>query len=53
MEFRFDEMLCFNLGKENSDAGHIKYSSGPNGPAGCRFTTHERMVFLSIVIVVV
>jgi len=24
MELRFDAMLYFNLGKENSDAGHIK-----------------------------
>jgi len=24
MEFRFDAMLCSNLGKKRSDAGHIK-----------------------------
>jgi len=29
MELRFDAMLCFNLGNENSDAGHIKFSCGP------------------------
>jgi len=29
MELRFDAMLCFNLGNENSDAGHVKFSCGP------------------------
>jgi len=29
-EFRFDAMLCSNLGNENSDAGHIKCSRGPH-----------------------
>jgi len=40
MEFRFDAMLCANLGTENSDAGHIKnihagrvYSAGGRFPA--------------------
>jgi len=30
MELRFDAMLCFNLGNENSDAAHIKCSCGPH-----------------------
>jgi len=30
MGFRFDTMLCSNLGSENSDAGHITFSSGPH-----------------------
>jgi len=29
MELRFDAMLYSYLGNENSDAGHIKYSRGP------------------------
>jgi len=32
MELRFDTMLYFNLGNENSDAGHIKCSRGPQAP---------------------
>ena len=32
MEFRFDAMLCSNLGNKNSDAGHIKCSRGPQIP---------------------
>ena len=32
MELRFDAMLYFNLGNENSDAGHIKWSRGPHLP---------------------
>jgi len=28
MDFRFDAMLCSNLGKENSDADRIKSSRG-------------------------
>jgi len=32
MELRFDAMLYSNLGNENSDAGHIKCSRGPQGP---------------------
>ena len=30
MEFRFEAMLYSNLGKENSDAGHIKCSRRPH-----------------------
>jgi len=29
VELRFDAMLYSSLGKENSDAGHIKCSCGP------------------------
>jgi len=29
MEFYFDAMFCSNLGKENSDVGHIKCSRRP------------------------
>jgi len=29
---RFDAMLCSKLGNENSDAGHIKCSRGPQVP---------------------
>jgi len=32
MELRFDAMLYSNLGNENSDAGHIKCSCGPQVP---------------------
>jgi len=32
MELRFDAVLCLNLGNENSDAGHIKCSRGPQVP---------------------
>jgi len=32
MELRFDTMLYSNLGNENSDAGHIKCSGGPQVP---------------------
>jgi len=35
MEFRFDSILCSELGKENSDAGHIKCSRGPQVPHPC------------------
>jgi len=35
MELRFDAMLCSNLGNENSDAGHIKCSRGPQVPHPC------------------
>jgi len=28
MEFRFDAMLCCNMGNENFGAGHIKCSHG-------------------------
>jgi len=28
MEFRFDAMLCSNLGNENSDVGHSNCSRG-------------------------
>ena len=31
-EFRFDAILCSKLGNENSDAGHIKCSRGPQVP---------------------
>jgi len=30
MDFRFDAMLCSNLGNENADAGHIKCSRAPH-----------------------
>jgi len=30
MQFRFDAMLCSNLGNENCDAGHIKCLCGPH-----------------------
>jgi len=30
MILRFEAMLYSNLGKKNSDAGHIKCSSGPH-----------------------
>jgi len=30
--FRFDVMLCSNLGNENFDVGHIKCSPGPQVP---------------------
>jgi len=32
MGFRFGAMLCANLGEENSDAGHIECSRGPQVP---------------------
>ena len=32
MKFRFDAILCSNLGNENSDADHIKCSLGPQVP---------------------
>ena len=32
MEFRFDTMLCSNLGDGNSDAGDIKCLHGPQVP---------------------
>jgi len=35
MEFRFDTMVCSNMGKENSDAGHVKRSSGLEVPHLC------------------
>jgi len=35
MEFRFDAMLCSNLGHKNSDAGHIECSRGPQVPHPC------------------
>jgi len=35
---RFDAMLCSNLGKENSSAGHIKCSRGPQVPHPCYIT---------------
>jgi len=39
-EFRFDAMLCSYLSKENSDAGHIKCSRGPQIPTpGLRLAT--------------
>jgi len=37
-EFRFDAMLCSNLGKENSDAGHINCSRGLQVPHPCFMT---------------
>ena len=38
MELRFDAILCFNLGDENSDADHIKCSCGPHVPHPWFFT---------------
>jgi len=35
MELRFVAMLCSNLGKGNSDGGHIKCSRGPQVPHPC------------------
>jgi len=32
MELRFDAKLHSNMGNENSDAGHIKCSGGPQVP---------------------
>jgi len=32
MEFRFDAMLCSNLGNEHFDVGHIECSRGPQAP---------------------
>jgi len=32
MELRFDAMFCSKVGNENSDAGHIKCSRGPQVP---------------------
>jgi len=32
VEFRFEAMLCSNLGNENSDAGHIKQPRGLQVP---------------------
>jgi len=37
MELRFDAMLYSNLGNENSDAGHIKRSRGPQVPHRCAY----------------
>jgi len=34
MEFRFDAMLCSNLGNENFEAGHVKFSRGPHWALG-------------------
>jgi len=31
-ELRFEAMLYSSLGNENSDAGHIKFSRGPQAP---------------------
>jgi len=35
MEIRFDMLLYFNLGNENSDAGHIKCLHGLQVPHPC------------------
>jgi len=35
MELRFDAILYSKLGKENSNAGHIKCSRGPQVPHPC------------------
>jgi len=32
IEFCFDVTLCSNLGNENSNAGHFKFSRGPQVP---------------------
>jgi len=42
MEFRFVVVLCFNLGSENSDAGHIKCLRGPQVPQTCVDDTRGR-----------
>jgi len=34
MELRFDAMLYSNVGNENSDAGHIKWSRGQHLTCG-------------------
>jgi len=39
MELRYDAMLPFNLGKEKSNARHIKCSRGPHLAAVRRFPT--------------
>jgi len=40
MELRFDSMLYSNLGNENSDAGRIKCSRGPQVPQPCFRPSH-------------
>jgi len=35
MELRFDVILYSKLGNQNSDAGHIKRSGGPQVPHSC------------------
>jgi len=35
MELRFDAILYSKLGNETSDAGHIKFSRGPQVPHPC------------------
>jgi len=37
MELRFDATLCSNLGNENYNAGHIKFSRGPHLARGQQF----------------
>jgi len=38
-KFCFDAMLCCNFGNENSDAYHVKCSTGPDFSAGRKFTS--------------
>jgi len=47
MELRFEAMLYSNLGKENSDAGHIKCSRGRAGSPLllCMLVTSARTVY--------
>ena len=35
LEFRFEAMLCFNLGSKHSDVGNIRCSRGPQVPHPC------------------
>jgi len=46
MELRFDAILYSNLSNENSDAGHIKCSRGPQVPNSCSSTIAWRVVRL-------
>jgi len=39
IEFRFDALLCSNLGNKNSDTSHYKCSRRPHLAHGLRFHT--------------
>jgi len=41
IELRFDAILYSNMGNENSVAGHIKYSRGPQVPHPCSITSYN------------
>jgi len=48
MEFCVDAMLCSNMGKENSNDGHIKCSRGPHlarGPCSIFKESLETLYF--------